>query len=323
MVPNYGSRMKDFTFVIFEIILIVSILFLHPACTPTVTNLQTVEVSGPTNGYAIPITDHKQAFKPDIRLSVSVNNSQTLDSRLEGHTDVNAEGVFEVEEVPGEIFYLERAGVNVFPFDDDNFLWITPKWQTQVELDLPLSNHFALSGGFSYAAIEGQDFWGYQLGMGIFGEGNSFGWRLDSRLNFQETHFQATLVRAEDIPLTGDRTRRVMFFDYQKKDSYSNGAFLFTLNSRRPDWPLNLFLNYTLGSQTLFDARTEIILFHLNRDAADFKYTETYHSVALGVYKNIHSGGRFLLGMRITHYTDENSRLTIPNAFLQYDLTLW
>ena len=126
----------------------------------------------------------------------------------------------------------------------------------------------------------------------------------------------AKYIETEEYFIPGKNYREVYFYSLKEKNEYINLSLSLTFNTRKNEWLINYFFNYTWGWQTLYDLESSL---HVK----EFNYDEAYHSIALGIYKNIFDTGRLIGGIRFTKYTDDKGRLFIPDAFIQYDIKLF
>ena len=304
---------------------VISSIFI--GCTPqTESLLQEVDIDGVPIRHPIRITENREAGNVNIRANLSFNNKNELTTQGEKHTNVNEQGVFKIDEVPGEKYFLEQEGVNVFDYQGDNIHWNIPDVQTRIEFDIATSNNFAVSAGLSYSKIKEKVFWGESIGFAFWGEKKNWGYRFDANLHFYKMDISAeyAVVELTDFP------RRVIFITEDRTDDYKDLSFSYTMNTNRRDWLINVFLNYTLGWQTLYDFRSDAIKnvavtfpFLTPREIHDrFEFFEAYHSFSAGLYKNIFDMGRIVFGARFTNYTDSKGHLSTPDFFIQYDIVL-
>ena len=113
----------------------------------TITNIQQVEVDAAPIQQAIRISEQPRKGALFARGFLSRNNEESLETQVAGHTDVNQNGVFEVESMGESNRFLERSGVNVQRFRGDNFAWNVPELQGGIELEWHATPFLALVGG--------------------------------------------------------------------------------------------------------------------------------------------------------------------------------
>lgn len=299
-------------------LVLVTLLFLV-GCTTTKTSLQDIEVNSGMLNIPIRIVENKNGGDVEVHFNVLKNNTQTAMAKANGHSLVNSSGHFEVEKIEGEKYYIEHAGINVNEYEGNNVKWNTPEYSISGDLDIALSNHFILAGGFNYHKIKDFDYWTHNISIGMFNEKETWAYRFDIGLMFNEAAYAANYVEIEDIDISGDQTRKVYFYTNQTKETYTNAYLSFTLNTRRKDFPVNLFLNYTVGWQTIFNFEPPM---NLSSDAGSFDMNKTGHSLTAGIHKNIDNSLRVLGGFRFLTYTNDGGNLNFSNVFLQVDFLL-
>ena len=291
-------------------------------CTPTVSNFQEAEVFGPHINNSVKITEEKERGDLDLNLNFSINNVSKISSSLDGHTKVNSNNIYELEPVAGEDYFLERANINIYEFEGENLTWELPKVHGLVNIDLALSNHFAVTGGVSYSKYNSENFWGNNFGVAFFDYSNDWSYRFDWNVSFQEMRFNSFYVTAEDKELSGNETRRVYLKMDTKKEQYGDFSFMLSINSNKENWPINVFFSYKLGSQTFYETSIDNILFN-GRRIGDFEYEESYQAFSLGIYQNVFDAGRIIIGYKYTIYNDKKDNFSIPQAFIQYDFRIF
>ncbi len=288
-------------------------------CTTTKTSLQDIEVNSGMLNIPIRVVENKSGGDVDIHLNVLKNNTPNTSAKASGHSLVNSLGIFEVEKVEGEKYYIEHAGINVNEYEGKNVNWNTPEYSISGDLDIALSNHFVLAGGFNYHKIKDFDYWTHNISIGMFNEKATWAYRFDVGLMFNESAYSVNYVEIEDKDISGDQTRKVYFYNHHTKETYTNAYLSFTLNTRREDFPINFFFNYTIGWQTIFNFEPPI---NFTSDAGSFDMNRTGHSLSIGIHKNIDNTLRVLGGFRYLTYTNDGGNLNFSNAFLQVDFLL-
>ena len=228
-------------------------LFLVSGCT--VTSLQQVEVDAPAVQQPIRITENTEKGNLIARGFFAYNQDQQVQTQIREHTLVNEEGVFEVEEGAGPNVFIEREGVNVYPFRGNNFTWSVPDWQAGIELELPLSDGASFTGGLGFADGRTTTQLNQQLGLGLFFNVDNWGYRFDFNLAFQQSRYNMEAVQGYQTEWRGGRDREVRFIFIDDNDRYTHPSFGVTLNSKYTDRPINFFFNYTLGRQTFYNVK--------------------------------------------------------------------
>ena len=146
-----------------------AILFLAAAvmgCSVS-TNLQSVDVSGSLHQPAVHL--QRPTVKPGFRITpwLSVNTQQEQTGRFPGHTNVNRNGVYQVDTtfISGEMEFTESSA-NVYPFKGQNFSWRLPRMNGGLDVDLDISETVSLFGGIGLSGIDNEAYWSARAGMG-------------------------------------------------------------------------------------------------------------------------------------------------------------
>lgn len=294
---------------------------IHIGCATTVSNFQEAEVFGPQINNTVKITQNKKRGDIDLNLNFSLNNVSSLSSSVDGHSLVNSNNIYQLEPVEGEEYFLEYGKVNIFEFEGENIIWEIPKIHSLINVDLALSNHFGITAGVNYSQYKNEDYWGNNIGIAYFNLTNSWAYRFDAILSFQDMRFNSTYVTAEDKILSSSETRKVYIITDEKKEKYGNVSFMFTINSNEDEWPVNVFFSYKVGSQTFYETSVDKILFDTR--IGDFDYEESFQAFSLGIYQDVFDFGRLILGYKYTTYSDQKNNFSIPQAFVQYDFRIF
>ncbi|KUG25024.1 hypothetical protein ASZ90_005162 [hydrocarbon metagenome] len=312
--------------IILTLIIAISVLFIGCTVTTTTPKLQNAEQFGAVNNNTIKITNHESAGDFSVRLNVTKNLDRILSTKIEGHTMVNKNGIYEVKPIEGEDYFIETAGVNTEEFSGNNLHWNIPEFQTNFEVEVNVTPNFSLYGGTTFADIDQIDLNNFNFGLGFFREENNWAVRLDIAGAYYETETHIDYVRVEDKPFTGDAERRVFFFNESRKENFFDLNLGVTINSKNPEWFINGFINYTFGQQSFFDIEPTSVTFYdwlKSSEGKRFELDETYHTLSLGLYKEIESLGYLFGGVRFNKYTDSEDKLFAPNYFLQFDFQLF
>lgn len=291
------------------------------SCSTNVVNLQEIELIGAIVKNPIKIVEDKKRGDIDFNFNLSINNKEKFTDEAKGHTTVNENNIYEIESVPGKEYYLEYAGKNTYKYKGDNLIWKIPKFNTSVDVDIAISKNFAFTFGTKISGYSDENLFGHNFGFAYFNKKDNWAYRFDTFLRYQEFFYDMTYVKAEDITLSGNKSRKVYLYNKSNKDSYYNMGFLLSLNSTYKDWPINIFVNYAFGWQTFYEISVRNFF---NRSREDeFEHEEYYHSFSLGIYQNTFDFGRILIGYTLTNYEHSNKNFFIPSAFVQYDISLF
>ncbi len=294
-------------------------------CTSNEAYLQSMNVETNPIRHSIRITENREKNDVIIRPYFSLDNNKMLKTNNDQHTKVDASGVYVVEENIGQNYMTENGGINTFDFNGENLFWRIPNWQGGIDIDFAASNSFALTGGFNLSNINERYLMDENIGIAFFKESESWAWRFDANLKYTEAanHYQFALVESKFI--SSGESRKVYLINEENKNDFWNFAFLYTVNSRRRDWPLNYFFNFGIGWQTFYDLNIDTKSWYLSGTYSknDLSYNLNYLTFTAGLYKNVSENGRFVLGIRFTKYNDRDGRLFIPDMIFQYDIILF
>jgi len=249
---------------IFNINFIIIVAVLLYGCTTqetvktTTIYLQEIELSGPINQSPIHISDSSETpsitFSP--RFSYSVQNS--VEGKIEGHTLVNGNGVFEIDTVfnpNGTInHYEEVQGANRYQYKGNNLQWNIPSVTAGIDIDLKLSRNFALFGGVNYTNNNNKSLWGGNFGLGVYGASKKgMAFRLDAGAHVQSISYDAYTIESVEITGPSATDEYVIFYHDVDESTNLNPFIILTINSCYPDWIFNFFVNAGYSCQTLAD----------------------------------------------------------------------
>ncbi len=304
---------------------LIFIVYLFTGCSSSDAYLQNMNVETNPIRHSIRITENRQKNDIILRPYFNFNSNKTLKTNNDQHTKVNDVGEYLIEKSVDQNYYTESGGINIYDFSGENLFWNIPNWQGGVDVDFAASNTFALTGGFNLSNINDRYLMDENVGIAFFKESESWAWRFDANLKYTEAANTYQFALVESKTITTGETRKVYLLNEKTKNSFWNFAFLYTVNSRRRDWPLNYFFNFGIGWQTFYDLNVDTKSWNLfgSYSNNDLSYNLNYLSFSTGIYKNILDSGRLVLGIRFTKYNDIDGRLFIPDMIVQYDFTLF
>jgi hypothetical protein len=193
-----------------------------------------------------------------------------------------------------------------------HFTYKFPRYQLNAEIEGSVSSNIAFLAGFNLSKVEGKEYFGGHIGTAIYSFSGSNVLRFDIGAKFQKMN--SDLVYSN----TTERWMRSDLIEIIKTNKNSNYANLYTgvtFNGNNKDAFANFFFSYMLLYQTFFNYEGTIF-------SEGFNLTEHIHSISLGLFKNINTSGRVILGARVTHYSFEFYDSTPFDLFLQYDFIL-
>jgi len=306
--------MKSILKIFIAQLMVLSYLFTGCTTTKQALFLQEVDISGPINQAPIHLTDSTETPSVIISPRFSVNTQKKLTANTEGHSMVNANGIFQVDTSffsNGTVKYTEAPGKNVHPFEGQNLTWNVSTITAGIDFDFVLTRNFALFGGVSYSSQQSGGVWGGTAGLGLFGSGKSVSFRFDAGVHIQTIKYDAyTVADVQTEGLFGGSDEYVVFYHDINKSTYFDPFINFTINSANKEWLLNFFLNAGYSIQTLYDFGPQspdtryynfLLLFPTETVfTEDFRGESTagFINFTPGIYFNIDENSRVLLGAR-------------------------
>jgi hypothetical protein len=323
---------------LFVDLFLVTLIFLFTGCSPSTTvtkiYLQEVEVSGPINQTPVHITD---STKSGITISprFSFNTKKSLMGKVDQHTKVNSEGVFQVDTIfnnDGTFYFQETPGANTYLYTGKNLTWNIAEVKAAVDVDFKLSKTFALFMGANYSVVDQKSLWGGLFGLGLISSGNIASFRIDFGLNIQEMPYEAyTIVSVTETSSYGTSSYVADYLDIAKETNFSP-FFNLTLNSSNPEWLFNIFFKAGYCIQKLVNFTPETQVYHNPFYYSDTYVTEDLRSEATagifdvtpGLHINFGNSGRIIFGAKFNWIVQvkesDDSFQVIP--MLQFDFTL-
>lgn len=301
------------------LLLLTGVLTLNGCVTETI-HLQNLSVDGPLALPPVHVTADSAANSWHITPRFTANSERSMTGRVDGHTRVNARGVYQVDTIQnnGSISYSERDGVNTYTFEGENLAWTLPRYTLGLDFDYTLTNHLALSLGLSYSPGNPQEYWGGTVGLGYFFYNRGLGGRLEGGVIFQSRSYTVDYVHVVDPAFS--QTSDVTFLRKTGRDMSTNIYTSLTVNSMRAEWLVNFFMQVSLSTQTLVDVTSpqsngleEMRVNHLS----------TFLSFSPGLYLNLTPSSRVILGLRLAHgmSIEDASHDFVPMPLIQLDFT--
>ena len=302
--------------------------------------LQDLAVNGPVTQPPIYITKESEPGKIHIIPRISFPMQKTLEGRVEGHTMVNADGIFHVDTVRQGygVYFRDPGNVNTSSFRGKNLQWKIPSSSVGLDIDYGASRSTSLALGATYSSTKGSGVWAYRVGLGLHGRDNrgTAGYRLDMGWMWQEHIYEVTTVVTER-PLSSSAST-VTF--YQDREKQTRGSFYaaLTFNSIQQEWPLNVFFQAGITKQSVTDIKPTapqsepwiIFPFFLqipNRDIVIDRrgeFSPTLVHLTPGVYFNLSESACLVFGLRFSFETalDDLAPSTIISPVVQLDWEL-
>ena len=301
-------------------------------------HLQEVEARGPVNTSPIHITDSTDTPSFTFSPRFSYNTQKNLKGFVEGHTLVNSQGFFQIDTFfndDGTVIYRETPGKNNIKYEGRNLTWNTSTLTVGLDIDMKLSQHFALFTGMNYSTQKNTNVWGGIAGLGFFSSKNNIGFRIDGGVHIQEIYYDAYTL----VSVTGSENY-ILFYHDKNKTTHLDLFVNFTFNTAYKDWAANFFINGGFTGQTLVDFEPKdldpdfylpvppyLLPVNINRNVIvnDMRgeSVASFVHFTTGVYFNVTDESRILIGSRFYFETQienaDKNMFIIP--FAQVDFT--
>jgi hypothetical protein len=288
-----------------KLLLLIAFIFSGCADIHQTIYLQNVDVNGPLNHPPIYISDGRNGITVSPWLSFNSNKQITGRSN---HSKVNASGVYQVDTIRdgGQIYYGESSA-NYYEYTQNNVKWNLPDVKAGVDVDLPVSRTISIFGSFNYTSQNLYQIVGGSFGFGFYSVKNNDAIRLNIGCTIQQYQYDATTVVVSTIdPLFGKEYTQVDFFHDIDKKSNLNFFGNLTYNTVSADLPINFFFSLAFFSQTLLNMEPKNLdwvvypfVFTYTTTDARGEISTSYVSFSPGIYVNITSSMRFVLGVNI------------------------
>jgi hypothetical protein len=305
------TKMKKIQYLIF-VFTGISVLLLAGCDPETITQtiyLQDIEVKGPISQPPLHITNGQKAGTVSFSPKVFINNKKSVSAQVEGHTKVNSQGFYQVDTVYNNdgTWYYTESNVNNFTFNGDNLTWNLPDAAMGIDLDICVSNHFAISGGFNYVVQRQKSLIGGSVGLGFYTEKEGNSTRFDAGIIWQSMSYDASSVVVTARSLSGTSSGTVDFFRDRDTENTINFFASLTYNTAFENLPVNFFISAGYFSQTIvgYEPRSTDVDFHPITNTTVIKEdlrgeaTAGFLNVTPGIYKDITDWSRVILGVRL------------------------
>jgi hypothetical protein len=301
--------------------------------------LQDLQVRGPTTRLPVHMTRNPEAQSITVMPSFWASTGKSSTGSLEGHSPVNASGVFQVDTIhrsDGGIYFRDPGGINTHGYAGKNLTWRYPSTGGGLDIDLGLSTTWALSLGASYSVAGGKGLWGYRAGLGLRQQKGNFGIRLDVGWDWESFAYESLTMASEHA--LSSTVADVGYFRDVGVSSMGNFYAALTINGAKPDNAVNLFLQLGLSRQTLQDYRPAapkpeawilppfflVIPPRLIVEDLRQKFMSTSIQITPGIYFDLDENMRLLVGGRVAIETEIEgiSDPVLISPFVQIDWSL-
>lgn len=276
------------------------------------------------------ITDSTTAGQFRIVPFVSAGRRNTLEGSVEGHTMVNATGIYQLDTTynGNEITLRETPGANIFSYTGKNFRWDIPDIVFGLDGDIAVSKSLSLAFGLQYSAQASEGFWGGNIGFGVHSTGETMAIRWDGGVHWTPISYDALTVVVTRTSVFGSSSEDVAVFHDRGQDTRFGFYSSVTANSRRPDWPLNFLLGFGFSSQRVTNYEPQTNIFEapffssIRVTDARASVRATFLHAALGAYVSPLSGQRLLFGVRWIGSTDVVDATNLFVPFVRFEILL-
>lgn len=293
--------------------------------------LQNVNVDSPVNQPPLHITNGQKSHSITFSPKVYINTFKNYSGIVTGHTNVNSSGLFQVDNVvnsDGTRSYKESSS-NSYPYNGENFNWNLPDVSVGFQVDVAVSDHFAINGGINYAEANRKKLINGSVGIGFFSEKDGSAVRFDMGLLFQNTHYDVSSVVITYInPSFGSKQTEIAFYNDNGKSTSTDFYGSFTFNTANKNSLLNFYLNLSYFGQTVLDYKP----MNLNKDLYPFSFVSednsqgqvytSFLSLTPGLYTDISEWGRLSVGVGLLKEIkiDNSSKSLFINPVVQFDM---
>ncbi len=304
-----------------HVILGLVVILLFNGCAASSLYLQGLEVSGPIYQPPIFTTPDSTTYEGRLHVSISKGLGPRLGGRAPGHSNVNSLGIFQVDSIYDKDRFnlIEPDGVNLYEFRGENLAWFVPRSSFALDLEVPMSNSFSFVLGTSYSSVNSRHFWIVGAGFAY-----SFRWRIlaarfDLSLQARSNYYDAQLAQA--YRRTSASPREIEFFEKSGYDLNFDPAASLTINTNIPSWPVNFFLQYAGGDQTVLSIYAGV---YPDRDNFLVEHSAHFAWVTPGIFLDFQKYGTVQLGLQIAieTRTQNMSKRTFVLPTVQYSLPI-
>lgn len=293
--------------------------------------LQDVNVDGPINQPPLHITSGQKKHSITFSPKIYVNTNKNYTGLTEGHTNVNSSGIFQIDTVvnsAGNKIYRESV-YNSYSYDGENLNWKIPDLSVGFQVDIALSDHFAVNGGINYAEINRKKMVNGSVGIGFFTEKKGSAVRFDFGLLFQNTYYKTSSVVITYLdPVFGSKSSEVAFYLDRNKSTSTDLYGSFTYNTVSKKSPVNFYLSLSYFGQTLMDyqpktVNTALYPFSVSaNESSSGKVYASFLSLTPGIYRDISNWGRLSVGVGLLKELsiDNSSRSLFITPLVQLDM---
>jgi hypothetical protein len=307
---------------------IISFLLLwhFAGCTTQDIFIQNLQVYGPINQSPIHHTDGDFTKRFHLLGGISVPQKTNQLGRIDKHTYVNSSGQTQFDTMTNGsvVSYEYHASNNQFQYSGNNLDWDTPASNYALELSYLLSEHVIFDAGINYSRIRQSDFLSQHVGLGFSTYDENVALRADIGAHFSQVSYTLSYVvlsYSGDINQSNPSVADVRFGELNGKNNNVDIYYGLTFNTKRNDWPLNLFVKGAIDKEELIDYDVPSFFSYARPNAS---YTATLFSLTPGVSVLINPSVRINAGVgfiwNLSLLNEEKQAYMLP--LIQFDWSL-
>ena len=233
---------------------------------------------------------------PPIHLTDTIDApSLTVSPRFTFNTKKSFTG--DVEQQTG----YSKIDTAFIPFEN-SLEWDITTINAGIDLDLALTQKFAITFGAVYSSNKNYSNWGGNIGIGFFGYKNETAFRFDAGIQINAMDYDAyTVVHTRVTSYWGDVDEYTGFYHDVGNSIQVDPYFSLTFNTAYKNWLLNFFINVGYSVQRLFNFEPETTYrFWGTYTSTDLRGSSTagFFNFTPGIYFFLGESNRILLGSR-------------------------
>ena len=328
-------------FYTYTIVMLITILLLATACGPSSTTVTTIHLqeataTGPINQAPIHLTESRETPSFTLSPKFSYNGINENQAFLEGHTPVNADGIFQVDtfyHTNGSVTYYQAPGANIYQYNGQNLSWDIASITAGVDFDARLSKAFALFTGISYSSTNNKNLWGSASGLSLILESENLAFRFDFGIQFQSIAYDAYTVEIVQTTTSSGTYEYVIFYHDLGKSTHWDPFLNVTFNTASKNAFINFFINAGYSIQTLVDFEPKdydnsyyywFPAYDYHREVVEDlrgESTAGYMNFTPGIYFSLGESSRIVAGVRFFFETqlEDATTTTFILPMLQAD----
>jgi len=138
-----------------------------------------------------------------------------------------------------------------------NISWKLPSVEAGCDFDFPVTHAVSLALGANTSG----NHWGCNAGLGFHSAGDGAGVRLDLGFQWQSLSYDVDYQRVTTTTSLFGASSDTEMVHKSESDSHGDFYAALTVNSTRPVGALNVFVQIAYAHQTLYDIRSEVLIF--------------------------------------------------------------